>query len=61
MIEAKLLACNMVEVYLTNADQFTSYEATLKISGAITVKRTKVFYFFWAFWILQYWTYDWAG
>ena len=50
----------MVEVYLTNAVQFTSCVATLQPIGATTVISTKVVYFFWAFRCsLEHWTYAW--
>ena len=53
----------MVEVYLTNAVQFTSCEATLKICWATIVRRTIVFYVFWVWafrWSLELWTFAWA-
>ena len=60
MMGANLLACNMVEVYLTNAVQFTSCVATLQAIGATTVISTKVVYLFWAFHCsLEHWTYAW--
>ena len=60
MMGANLLACNMVEVYLTNAVPFTSCQATLQHTGATTVISTKVVYFFWAVrWSLEPWTYAW--